>query len=64
MKDRQSLLESLSRSNDTEGSLMTLGIILLDIRDLLNRLIQPRRRLKIEPELKEEILRQQREAGK
>jgi hypothetical protein len=41
MKDRQQLLETLSRSTEIEGSLVALGIILLDIRDLLQSL-QPK----------------------
>jgi hypothetical protein len=35
MKDQQQLLGTLSRSTEIEGSLVVLGITLLDTRDLL-----------------------------
>jgi hypothetical protein len=41
MKERQELLDTLARSNTPEASLMVIGIILLDIRDLL-QLLQPK----------------------
>lgn len=38
MKDRKELLDTLARSNETEASLVVIGIVLLDIRDLLEKI--------------------------